>query len=169
MPTDTDVKVRVLKCTDCQSLEELPDYDGPPEYDQALIYALSRHRFPNDEEHRGRLFVVPARAWGLPNLRRSIIEQIKGGSPGLAAFDKHYYDVQDTLRADALACFAAHRRPADDCPDYRSAAKLLVPDTRAERKDLGLPKPGPGASPVSYLCSFCPVDSMMAAKRRGSR
>lgn len=159
--------IRVLRCNTCGTLEELADFDGPPEYDTALEYLLSKHEFPSGERHIGRLIKVEERAWKLDNLRNAIIEQIKGGSPGIAAFDPSYYHVRDTFKEDALKCYSLHLRPKEGCPDYKSDRKMLVPDTKAERKDLGLPKPGLGASPVQWLCQHCPVDAYYKHKASG--
>ena len=167
MSVDTQARLRLLWCGQCRTLEELPWYDGPVERDGVLEYAVSKHS-TNGSLHDGyKLYDVEERIWTLPGYRRSIIEQIKGGSTGLAAFDANYYNVQQTLREDALKCYHLHSRPREGCIDWRDDRKLLVPDTRVERKELGLPMPGRGASPVSYLCDFCPVRSYYERKSRG--
>lgn len=152
-------KIRLLRCDTCHTLEELPDYQGPAEYDTLLEVLLSRHE-TNGERHIGRLIDVDQRAWELPNVRKEIIEQIKGGiSPGLAAFDPTFYDTRNTFQTDALKCYKQHLRPSEGCQDYHDDSKILLPDTAAERRDVGLPKPARGNTPLQFLCSFCPVES----------
>ncbi len=159
----TNEKIRLLHCHDCRTLEEIPWFDGPPQYDVLLETVLSRHE-TNGHRHIGKLFDVEKRAWDLPDLRKTIIEQIKGGSSGLAEFDASYYDTRDTFREDALKCYSLHLRPKEGCPDYRADSKRLLPATKADRKEVGLTMEG---APKQYLCSFCPVQSHVEKKSRG--
>lgn len=152
----TEPKIRLLRCDVCHSLEEIPDFDGPPDYDVILQVTLSRHRTPSGDPHIGRLIDVPERAWKIPVLRDALIRQISEGSRGLKEFDTTYYDVQDTFREDALICYSQHLRPKEGCPDFNSESKRLMPDTKGDRKELGLDTRG---MPVIHLCSFCPCRS----------
>ena len=78
---------RLLYCLVCDSLEELPPYDGEPELDHLLAIACEQHVFPSGEPHKGKLFVLPLRAWASAESKREIIRQIKGGgSKGLDEF-----------------------------------------------------------------------------------
>lgn len=166
MSQDTveQAKIRLLRCDTCKTLEELPDFDGPAEYDVHLNYLLSQHRTPEGHPHVGRLIDVPQKAWDMPNLRQALISQISAGiSPGLDAFGD-FYSVKDTFKEDALTCYAQHLRPKDFCPDFNSPSKRLLPDTKADRKEAGLPQHG---MPVIHLCSFCPMRSIMEKKARG--
>jgi hypothetical protein len=164
--TDEKVeKIRLLRCDDCKTLEELPDFQGPYEHDILLETLLSRHE-TEGHRHRGRLIDVPKRAWDLPNMRQALMVQIMQGSPGLAAFSPGFYDVRDTFRDDALKCYHLHNRPTDGCPDYHADRKMLLPDTASERKEIGLPKPRKGTVPIHYLCDFCPLDGVIKAKQR---
>lgn len=161
----TEAKIRLLRCDVCHSLEELPDFDGPPEYDVLLRVTLDKHRTPSGEPHFGRLLDVPERAWKIPVLREALLRQIQEGSRGLKEFDESYYDVQDTFREDALICYGQHLRPKEGCPDFNSDAKRLLPNTKADRKEIGL---SPQGMPVIHLCSFCPVRSYYDSKSKGS-
>ena len=155
----TEAKIRLLRCDTCKTLEEIPDFDGPPDYDVVLQVALSRHRTPSGEPHIGRLIDVPQRAWDTPQLRDALMKQIhEGMSAGAAEFDSTYYDVQNTFREDALLCYSQHNRPTGGCPDWHADTKRLMPDTRGERRELGL---SPQGMPTIFLCSFCPVRSYM--------
>ena len=163
MSSDTDVhaKIRILHCHDCGTLEELPWYEGPVERDFALEYLLLQHE-SEGHRHRGKLYDVEERVWKLDNLRRTIIEQIKGGgSEGLAAFDPKFYDTRDTLREDAAKCYQLHLRPKEGCGDWRTKRKELVPDTKQDRKEVGLSMEG---APRQWLCDFCVVRSYYERK-----
>lgn len=170
MSTDTEEKIRLLRCDSCRTLEELPDFSGPPEYDVLLETLLSRHE-SDGQRHVGRLIDVPKRAWEIPNMRQALMTHILEGTPGsgIARFDSTFYDVRDTFRDDALKCYHLHNRPSDGCPDYHAERKMLLPDTSKERKEVGLPKPRKGTVPIHYLCDFCPVDGIIQARKRGDR
>jgi len=162
----TETKIRLLRCDVCHALEEIPDFDGPPEYDVILQVATSRHKFPNGDAHIGRLLDVPEKAWNIPALREALLKQIQEGSRGLKEFDEKYYEVQETFREDAMICYSQHLRPKGACPDFNAESKRLMPDTKAERKEAGLdPKRG---LPIIHLCSFCPVRSFYDSKAAGS-
>lgn len=62
-----------------------------------------------------------------------------------------------------MKCFQKHLRPKGQCPDYGSAAKRLLPDTKALRKEAGLPETG---GPKTFLCQFCPVHAYNMTKHR---
>ena len=165
MSQDTVVhpKIRILHCHDCGTLEEIPWFDGPPEYDSLLEIMLSRHE-TNGHRHIGKLYDVQERVWQARNLRETIIRQIKGGSSGLAEFDEHFYETRDTFKEDALACYSKHLRPKEGCPDWRADSKILRPDTKKDRKEVGLDMSG---APKHWLCSHCPVSAYYARKERG--
>jgi hypothetical protein len=163
MSQDTAVrpKIRLLHCYDCRTLEELPDFSGPPEYDTILEVALSNHE-TNGIRHVGKLYDVEERVWKLKNLRNTLIEQIKGGgSMGLAAIDPKFYEVRETFKDDALKCYKEHLRPKDGCSDWRSDSKRLVPPTKKERSEVGLSMEG---APRQWLCNFCPVRAFYERK-----
>lgn len=165
---DTEVKehIRLLLCHDCKTLEELPDFDGPVEYDTLLVTLTDRHQFPNGEPHVGRLIRVEKRAWDLPPLKDAILQQIREGSKGLAEFDTSYYDVRNTFQEDAMTCYAQHNRPKEGCTDFNAPSKRLQPNTKADRKEAGLTTDAQSL-PVIHLCSFCPVRSWYERKNRG--
>lgn len=154
-------KIRLLHCHDCGTLETLPWYEGPADRDFALEYLLIQHE-TNGHRHIGKLYDVAEKVWELENLRNTLIEQIKGrGSPGMAAFDPKFYDTRDTLKEDAAACYQAHLRPKEGCGDWRTQRKQLVPDTKQDRKDVGLSMEG---APRQWLCDFCVVRSYYEKK-----
>ena len=148
-------EIRLLFCYDCKTIEELQDFDGPPEYDSVLEYALSQHE-TNGHRHVGKLYKVEQRAWDIPNLRNAIIGQLRGGSAGLSEIDPEFYNTRDTLKEDALKCFSKHLRPKEGCSDWRNDRYMLRPPTKADRADIGLSMDG---APRRWLCDWCPVRS----------
>lgn len=150
----TEDQIRILRCDVCRTLEEIPDFDGPADYDVLLQVALDRHR-TGGQSHVGRLINVPKRAWEMPSLRKALIQQIRdGSSSGLANFQSDFYELHDTFREDALLCYDQHLRPEGACADWHADNKRLIPNTKSERKEAGL---DPKRMPVIFLCSFCPV------------
>jgi len=148
--------IRVLVCRNCKTIEEMPDYDGDPEYDTLLNILVAKHQKPT--EHIGLLLKFPVKYWAVPKIQEAIVAQIKGGSSGLDAFQTNFYSTKNQFAEDAMECFRDHLRPKGQCADYKSDKKLLKPDTDAERKEAGLAKSGK-TGPKVYLCDFCPVKS----------
>lgn len=166
---DAAPMIRVLYCHDEGSLDMLPIYDGPPEYDDALQVLIDRkHTTPSGTPHKGQLFLCPEAAWADRETRKQIVDQFhRGGSKGLAEADSEIYNSRDTFSEDAHKCYVQHLRPTGGCPDYRANNKLLVPDTKAERKEAGLAAPSKAPGVRIAICQFCPVESFYARKRRG--
>ena len=157
---------RLLYCLVCQTLEELPPYDGAPEQDVLLQIACENHVFDSGEPHKGKLFVVPLRAWANRESKREIIRQIKGGgSKGLDEMDETFYESRSTFMEDAMKCHQAHNKPKDGCSDYRIKEKRRVPNTSKDRKAAGMEKYLDAPGPKTYLCDFCPV-SVIVNKRK---
>lgn len=153
---------RLLRCDDCYTIEPLPDYDGPPELDTLLSYLISRHTHPDGTPHLGKMLRVETRHWDAPSTREAILARVREES-GHTGLDPAFYAARDTFAHDALTCFQEHHRnPA--CNDYKSDRKRLTPDTRAERKELGMGKFRTGLS--RYLCEFCPVHSLVVEAAR---
>lgn len=169
-PAVSGPDVRILYCMVCDSVEELPPYEGVPEEDHLLEILVQRHVFASGEPHKGHLMKLPQLQWENENIRKEIIKQIKGGgSKGIDEFDPDFYATRNTFQEDALKCYSAHLRPTDGCPDYESASKRLLPNTKADRKELGLVDPAKAPGPKNYLCYFCPVHSVVQTKLRALR
>lgn len=163
---DTGPVMRLLYCRVCDTFEELPAFMGRPENDHLLAISVEKHKFPSGQEHVGNLYMFPQAYWD--RFKKDIIDQIRNrsGAKGLANADPTYYDTQNTFREDAMKCFQQHFRPAEGCSDYESPSKRLVPGTRAERKELGLPDPSKVPGPKVSLCHFCPVHSKVTERKR---
>ena len=161
--------IRLLMCLVCETLEELPDYDGPSDRDYLLEISLEKHVFPSGDPHVGKLFKLPVKAWGNGEQRKAILEQFKkGGSKGLDELDpeKSFYETKMTFANDAMDCWKRHNQPTNDCDDYQSPKKRLLPDTAKERGELGLPKPEHLDGPKIYVCNFCPYHGQVIQRRR---
>lgn len=163
----SDNKIRLLICQTCGTIEELPDYDGPPEHDEWLKRFSGVHKTDGGEAHIGNLFKVATSDWSNQKYRDEIRNEIakRASLPGKGAgLGTSFYDLKSTFLEDAMSCWRGFRRPTDPghC-DYRKDNKRLLPDTKAERKDLGL---SPKDRPNTFLCDFCPVQSIVAQKKR---
>jgi len=158
---------RLLYCLVCQTLEELPPYDGVPEQDHLLAIACETHVFPSGEPHKGKLFVLPLRAWAKTESKKEIIRQIKGGgSAGLDEIDDKFYESRSNFMEGAMECYKKHNKPKDGCSEWHDKGKLLVPNTVKERKAEGMAKYQDEAGPKTYLCDFCPVAIGVAQRKR---
>ncbi len=150
--------VRLLLCKTCGTMEELPDYEGRPEGDFLLQTLVERH--PDHIAHP--MLRVEKKHWDSPSTREAIIAQIRENT-GHTGLDPAFYNAKNTFQEDAHACWKAHLRNPG-CNDYMSSSKRLTPDTAAERKAAGLPK---YRSPKDvYLCTFCPVHSLVVTEAR---
>jgi hypothetical protein len=161
--------LRLLFCFVCNTVEELPPHDGPPETDILLEITLEKHEFPSGERHKGKLFILPVKTWANTSTRKEIIRQLKGGgSDGLDALteEKDFYSSKMQFSEDAMKCYSYHLRPKDHCADYMHESKRLLPKTAKERKDLGLEAPKDAAGPRVYICNFCPMHSVILTKKR---
>lgn len=167
MATAETTNIRILFCLDCGTLDEVPDFDGPAEYDDLLEYAASKHETPSGLRHRGQLFSVEEKVWRNDEARRGIVNQLRDGSKGIAEIEPSFYNVRNTFMDDAMTCYKKHLRPKEGCPDWRSEKKKLVPDTAAERKEAGLPIRPVG--PTRYICDYCPVRSYYQSKAFDSK
>jgi hypothetical protein len=157
-PQDNGPQIRLLLCLDEGRIEELPDYEGNPDYDWTLQKAIEDHHTDHltGNTHRGDLIKVPIALWSDTYARGLIIKQIREGSGGISELDPDFYDTKSNFSEDALACYVRHLRPKGQCPDYMSDSKKLVPNTVKERREVGLPDPK-DAPNLPYLCQFCPV------------
>lgn len=161
--------MRLLVCGHCKTIEELPDYNGPVEYDTLLENLVSRHVYPNGEPHApATLGNVTDAEYAKPGAKEQIAREIAakfaGGETGLGT---EFYDTRDTFREDAMACFNKHLRNPG-CPDYKSDSKRLTSDSQREiKKEF---KVDVAANPINrrFLCEFCPVHSLVeqAARRK---
>lgn len=162
--------VRILVCHSCKSLEEIPDFQGPPEQDQLLTYKVAQHTpAANMPEHRANLFRVPEEQWDKEEVRTEIIHRLTlAAAPGEGAgLGTAMYDLKGNFADDAFKCWTQeHHRPTDPgkC-DYHGKSKALYVDTKAERKAAGMDT-SLSARPKHFLCDYCPVQSIVDQRKR---
>lgn len=153
---DEGPQIRLLRCTHCRSLEELPDYQGDPRDDHLLDQLVLDHqrRHPFHEETDAFLLRVSEEKWHNPRTRRSINNQIWADLKG-TGLAPEYYASKNTFVEDANKCFIQHHRSIP-CIDWH-----------ADRKRIGNPtKEGWREGRVKvYLCDFCPAASKVAQAR----
>lgn len=156
--------MRLLLCHDCKTLEEVPDFDGPPELDVLLQDLTERHRFDGREPHRGQLMRIKPEDWENRKTREAIIAEV-WNKAGYTGMEPEFYATKNTFQEDAAKCFNKHNRPQDGCIDYCIPSKKLGNSTltREEQKiskDAGFKPRG-----AVYLCYFCPVQANYVQKK----
>ena len=154
--------IRLLFCHTCRSVDQLPDYEGPAEYDYYLNYRVAQHQYAVGRPHRGLL----GRVEDDPKFINAAIDELestvnRGQGSGLG---QHLYDLRDNFGAEAMQCWKRHSR-TQDCDDYRTDPKRLWIDTKAERKAEGM-STNRNERPNIWLCDHCPVHSIVQQKQR---
>lgn len=155
--------VRLLICHDCSSVDEIPDFDGPAEYDYLLENRVAQHTFPDGSGHVGIMGRAKLADWENPSTREGILKQMiqQFGKPGTGVgLGVEFYNVKQNYKDEAFTCWRQHNRTVD-CGDWRSDAKRILPDTRAERKSAGLDTK---SRPNIWLCDFCPYNTIVQQK-----
>lgn len=166
-----DAKVRILICKTCTVLQPLPDFEGNPDHDEALHARVAEHQFPGSRPTHGhdmQLVRVSERSWQDPGKRRSMLYEM-GKKFGLGEGDGlgvELYDIKDNFMEDAMKCWRFKHGRTANCEDYRADKMKLLPDSRAERKELGL---DPSQRPVQYLCQYCPVESIVQQRKNAAK
>lgn len=161
------MNVRILICHECGTVQEIPPFDGPAEYDDALLARVAEHQ--SDGGKRGHikdLAVVKKEDWDSPGKRTAILAKVvAAGAPGTGdGLGAKFYEVKANYSEEAMVCWKAHSRTLD-CGDYQSKGKRILPDTLAERKAEGLP----GRRAAIHLCDFCPVHGVKLQAARKDR
>lgn len=152
-------EIRILRCDQCRTLEELPDYEGDPNRDHVLKALIAKkHTEESGLTHVGQLMKVERKHWESPSTRKEILRQLGKETTGL---DPEFYEAQDVFKSEAMDCWRKHNRNPE-CSDYKSAEKRLTPGTAKERREAGLPKYR--SEKDVYLCDWCPVKSVVQEK-----
>lgn len=159
--------MRLLKCMNCRTIEEVPGYDGPEggegsaEFDHVLKFFTDQH--VNGKCTREDLvkYDLPVRFWMIPKVKESIEQQLKEGAQGLDVFGTNYYTTKENFSSDAMNCWIKEHNQTRDCGDYKTDKKQLKAGTDKERLALGLEVKG---GPKVYLCDYCPVKSIIQEK-----
>lgn len=146
----------------------MPDYDGPWNFDQWFTALVPDHQGPNHPPtqqtvHIGR---VDESDWRDPSKRDGVLNKLPEeiGMPGTGAgLGQSFYDTKSNFAADAFKCWKVDHNRTLNCEDYKSDKKRLYPDTRGERRELGL---DPKGRPNTFLCDFCPYNSVVMQRQR---
>jgi hypothetical protein len=164
--------VRILVCHTCKSMTPIPDHGGQGD-DDMLVSRVLEHQFDpvhisrneiQTRPHEMILCRAPKALWDSDSLRPKLVAEIQKHTVGAGQAEGlgELYDVKSNFMEDAMRCWRfAHGRTAN-CDDYRSDKMRLLPDSVAERRELGL---DPGERPVQYLCQYCPVESIVQQRR----
>jgi hypothetical protein len=150
----SDMMMRILICHDCRSTEELPHFEGDSRNDYTLEYATQKHRFPNGEQHKGKLFRdIKVKHWESEDIRKDLLKRI-WATQGFTGLEPWVYSSVNTLKEDAMDCWSKRGRP-QRCGDFHSEKKKLVPPSQNERGDAGLGKYKASPGQTRYLCDYC--------------
>ena len=167
--TAVEPRVRLLFCHSCRSVQAVPEFFGPVEYDDLLNARLAEHTFADNRSHELVVGDIEEAQWDKKTVQDQVIGQMAqdmgyvppGSATGLGPT---FYAVKATYEIDALDCWKKHRRTTD-CGDFHSDGKRILPDTRGDRKELGL---STRRQPI-FLCDFCPIKSIMDTKRNAAK
>ena len=158
------VYVRLLICHECRSVDQIPDYSGPVEYDHYLEYRARQHE-TNGRRHKGILVKVEDSREIINATIDELEEAVRQHTPGAGeGFGQALYDLRDNFQAEAMLCWKRHNR-RENCEDYRHDNKRLWIDTKAERKEEGL-SVRRDDRPNVWLCDHCPVHSVVTQRQR---
>ena len=155
---DEGPQIRLLRCTHCKTLEELPDFRGRVEDDVYLEDLVMRHQraHPFHDTPDAYLLRVNADMWSNPKYKKQIHKQIWGDLDPTKGFVPEYYASRDTFKEDAIKCHIKHNRQIP-CIDWHNEGKRIGNPTKQGWKE--------GRVKV-YLCDFCPVAIVVEAKKR---
>ncbi len=157
--------MRLLMCLECKSMEELPDFSGPPEEDVLLKSLIEKHQFMPGYPHHGHLMNIPQETWDNEEHRDAIIKEAwkKAGYTGM---EPEFYATQNTFQEEAAKCFSAHMRPQDGCIDWHDRSKRIGNSTLTDEEKKTAREHGLKSKNAVYLCDFCPVRANYVQKKR---
>jgi hypothetical protein len=165
--------MRILACSVCKTVEELPDYElhDENEVDPYVSEVLLKHVSKDAMAHGGeqlqfapfRLAHVEDRDWIRSRdevLKRFAAENKKVG------FEAWAYEAINTFEEDAMRCYNEHHRPSEGrpCIDFWDDSKRIGRPTREgqifvrEYFKVGQRDP--------HLCQFCPYYSVVQTEKR---
>ena len=147
--------LRLVRCSTCKTLEEIPDYQGDPQFDLVLDDVVRRH----EDKHRDRETLVLMRVniedWENPQRKRQIHKSIWSGVTG---FVPEYYATKSTYQEDAAKCFRAHHFSVP-CIDWKIDSKRIGNPTKEGWKQ---------AVVKIFLCDFCVVKVKVQEAQRNA-
>lgn len=160
-------KIRLLICNHCGSVQEMPDYEGPWNYDEWFMRLIKDHQGPNHPPTTQTVHIakIEEDKWNNPEARQGVLGKLpeEVGMPGSGAgLGQTFYDTKSNFSTDAFRCWTTEHNRTTNCGDYKSDKKRLYPDTKGERRELGL---DPAARPNTFLCDFCPYNSIVMQRQ----
>jgi len=164
--------IRILVCHTCKSMTPMPDFQGPADHDEILQARVAEHQHPGTTPTRGHnmdLGKISERSWNNTSLRGQIVAEIQKNTLGTGqgeGLGQELYDVKNTYAEDAMHCWRFKHGRTSNCDDYMTPKMLILADSEAERKDLGL---DPKARASISVCQFCPVHSVVMQRKRKAR
>lgn len=155
---DDGPSIRLLRCTQCRSLEILPDYVGDPHYDVVLDDATMTHQKRHPYNDVADAFLMRVSQYDWDRHKKTIVKKIWSDQEKHVGFIPEYYDTKSTYNEDAVKCFDQHHRSIP-CIDWH-----------VDRKRIGNPtKEGWKSGPRVYLCDFCPVAAKVQQAKNKAR
>lgn len=166
-----DAKIRLMVCSVCKSIDPLPFYDGPNEYDETGQAKATMHMFADGKFHPFIVGTVSEKSWSSPTVRPEILKKLgaelaPGEAEGLGA---EFYDIKNTFAEDAMTCWRIGHNRTKDCGDWHADSKKLIPNTQAERRAEGLPHRARDIDSKMFLCDFCVMKSVHQDKVNKSK
>ena len=172
--------VRLLVCRACATVNEIPDYEGPPDRDELLMREVSRHQqctpqgarvggtSPQEAQSGDRFLArIEAHIWHDQEKRQDVLAQMGLGHTG---FDQRYYDVRNNLREDAMSCFNQHNRPKGFCIDWKDESKVVGNGILDHEEQTLIIREGlRRVNRKVHLCDMCPVASTVQTAKNYKR
>jgi hypothetical protein len=160
---------QLLVCGDCHTIEHIPAFAGPMEHNQPLQARLRNHLVPLADgvsTHAIAFTTVNAKLWAESAefrryIAKAITEAEKTGDVGLGS---KLYDLKSTFQEDAMDCWRNKHNRTEDCGDWKTEKMKLVPDTKAERRDLGMETRHRFIESTVFICDYCPVKSIVQGR-----
>lgn len=161
-------KIRLLICTHCGTIQEMPEYEGHWQEDTWFNAYITGHRGPSHPPTTQAVHIARVNQddWNDYSKREGILAKLPSeiGMPGTGAgLGQEHYDTKNNFLADAFKCWSAEHGRTTNCADYKSDRKRLFPDTGRERKEIGLDTK---ERPNTFLCDFCPYNSIVMQRAR---
>jgi hypothetical protein len=156
----------LMVCAECGTVEHA---SGEPQYNEELEALGRRHEVyvaGNLYRHPLALTTVNAQLWEKSEeFRKFLIAMIQDATKtGDVGLGNKNYDLKNTFQEDAITCWRKHGR-TQNCDDYKSDKMKLLPDTKGDRKELGLSVRAANR-PGVHLCVYCPYHSVVMSRAR---
>jgi hypothetical protein len=156
--------IRLLICSTCRTVEELPPYSGDPRGDTWLRTKETEHLLPSKEKMHGDVRVGRIERSDWLSHKDDILTKMAAEmtAPGSGAgLGQAMYDAKDNYSVDAMKCWRVDHKRTQNCGDYMTQKMRILPDTKAERKSEGVTT----QRPAIHLCQFCPYHQIVEQRK----